>query len=56
MFLHPREGHAEPLGKGRDRGVRTPELLQNAASGSIRERAERSIEVGGIILSHIAQY
>jgi len=33
----------EPLGKGCDRSVRTPELLQNAASGGVRERAERGI-------------
>ncbi len=36
----------ERLGKGRDRSVCTPELLQNAASGGVRERAERGIEVG----------
>src|ERR1700685_3096814 len=32
MLLHAREGHVELLGKLRDRGVRTPELLQHAAS------------------------
>ncbi len=46
----------EPLGKGCDRSVRTPELLQNAASGGVRERAERGIEVGLAILSHTVQY
>ena len=46
----------EPLGKGCDRSVRTPELLQNAASGRVRERAERGIEVGLAILSHMVQY
>ncbi len=56
MFLHAREGHVEPLGKGRDRSVRTPELLQNAASGGIRERAERGIEVVLGILNHMVQY
>ena len=56
MFLHAREGHVEPLGKGRDRSVRTPELLQNAASGGVRERAERGIEVALAILNHTVQY
>jgi hypothetical protein len=36
----------ELLGKGRDRSVCPPELLQNAASGGVRERAERDIEAG----------
>src|SRR5437588_489472 len=56
MFFHARKGHVEPLGKGCDRSVRTPELLQNAASGSVRERAERGIEVGLAILNHRVQY
>ena len=46
----------EPLGKGCDRSVRTPELLQNAAAGGVRERAERGIEVGLAILNHLVQY
>ena len=33
-----------------------PELLQNAASGGVRERAERGIEVGVEILNHTVQY
>ena len=45
MFLHAREGHVKLLGKVRDRGVCTAELLQNAPSGGVRERGERSIEV-----------
>src|SRR5258707_11534767 len=56
MFLHARKGHVEPLGKGCDRSVRTPEMLQNAASGGVRERAERGIEVGLAILYHMVQY
>ena len=56
MFPHARKGHVEPLGKGCDRSVRTPELLQNAASGGVRERAERGIEVGLTILNHTVQY
>src|SRR5580692_3536840 len=56
MFLHARKGHVEPLGKGCDRSVRTPKLLQNAAAGGVRERAERGIEVGLAILSHMVQY
>src|SRR5215472_16498786 len=56
MFLHARKGHVEPFGKGCDRSVRTRELLQNAASGGVRERAERGIEVGLAILYHMVQY
>src|SRR6185437_8604423 len=56
MFLHAREGHVKPLGERRDRSVRTPELLQNAASGGVRERAERGIEVALDILNHMVQY
>src|SRR5262249_38136740 len=46
VLLHAREGHVELLGKVRNRRVGTPELLQNAASGGVRERGERGIEVG----------
>src|SRR5271163_3762042 len=46
MLLHAREGHVELLGKARDRSVSPPELLQNAASGGVRERGERGIEAG----------
>src|SRR6202795_4828234 len=46
VLLHAREGHVEPLGKVRDRSVCTSELLQNAASGGVRERGERGIEAG----------
>jgi hypothetical protein len=56
MFLHARKGHVEPLGKGGDRSVSTPELLQNAPSGGVRERAERGIEGGLAILHHMVQY
>jgi len=42
----------ELLGKIRYRSVRTPEPLQNAASGSVRERGERRIEVGSLTLNH----
>ena len=41
------------LSKARDRSVRASELFENAASGSIRERGERSIEH---ILNHLVQY
>jgi hypothetical protein len=44
------------LGKVRDRSVRASELFQNAASGGIRERGERSIENGSRILNHVVQY
>src|SRR5499426_1067385 len=46
VLLHAREGHLELVGKIRDRSVGTPELLQNAASGGVRERGERGIEAG----------
>src|SRR6476620_1487203 len=56
MLLHAREGHVELLGKVRDRSVCTPELLQNTASGGVRERGERGIEAGPLILNHSVQY
>src|SRR5271167_744461 len=56
MLLHAREGHVELLGQVRDRSVCTPELLQNAASGGVRERGERGIEAGLAILNHLVQY
>src|SRR4029077_7433606 len=56
VLLHAREGHVELLGKVRDRSVGTPELLQNAAPGSVRERGERGIEAGSDILNHVVQY
>jgi len=40
MLLHAREGHAEFLGKVRDRSICTPELLENAAPGGVGERGE----------------
>src|SRR5262249_42607107 len=55
VLLHAREGHAELLGKVRDRSVCTSELLQNAASGGVRERGERSVEAGCGILNHMVQ-
>src|SRR5204863_5531582 len=56
VLLHAREGHVELLGKVRDRRVCTPELLQHAASGGVRERGERGIEAGPVILNHMVQY
>src|SRR5207244_5835835 len=53
VLLHAREGHVELVGKVRDRSVCTSELLQNAASGGVRERGERGIEAG--ILNHVVQ-
>jgi hypothetical protein len=46
----------ELLGKLRDRSVCAPELLQNTASGGVRERGERGIEVVLSILNHLVQY
>src|SRR5262245_739085 len=56
VLLHAREGHVELLGKVRNRSVGTPQLLQNAASGGIRERGERVIEAALCILNHTVQY
>src|SRR5215831_17912914 len=56
MLLHAGERHVELLGKVRDRSVCTPELLQNAASGGVRERGERGIEAAPSILNHMVQY
>src|SRR5262245_20828067 len=55
VLHHAREGHLELLGEVRDRGVGTSELLQNAASGGIRERGERGIEAGLRILNHLVK-
>src|SRR5262249_2670823 len=41
MLLHAGEGHVELVGKVRDRSVCASELLQNAASGGVRERRLR---------------
>src|SRR5215467_10908093 len=56
VLLHAREGQVELLGKVGDRRVGTSELLQNAASGGIRERGERVVEAGLRILYHMVQY
>src|SRR5688500_5745708 len=56
VLLHACEGHVEPRGKGRDRGVGTSKLLQNATPRGIRERGERGIEAGPRILNHMVQY
>jgi hypothetical protein len=56
MFLDAREGHVEFRGQLRDGSVGTPELLQNAAAGGVRERGERGIEAGLRILNHSVQY
>src|SRR5215208_3496500 len=56
VLLHPRQGHMELVGKGRDRRVPTPELLKDAASGGVRERGERGVESAARILNHPVQY
>src|SRR5258708_5395371 len=56
VLLHAREGHVELLGKVRDRSVCTSELLQNAASGGVRDCAERGVEAGPRLLNHAVQY
>src|SRR6188768_3088611 len=56
VLLHAREGQVEFLGKVRDRSVCTPELLQDAASGGVRQSGEGGIEAGSGILNHVVQY
>src|SRR4029079_2309888 len=56
VLPHAREGHVEGLGQIRDRSVATPESLQNAASGGIRDRGEGGIESLARILNHTVQY
>src|SRR5919202_2636633 len=55
VLLHAREGHVERLGKIRDRRVCAPELLQDAASGGVREGGERGVETRRI-LNHLVHY
>src|ERR1051325_9460058 len=56
VLLHARQGHVELSGKVRDGGVCTPELLQDAAPGGIRERGERCIKSAARIVNHPVQY
>src|SRR5688572_30185788 len=56
VLLHAREGHVEPVGQVRDRGVRPSQLLQDAAPGDVRERGKRGIEARRRILNHMVQY
>src|SRR5262245_39120628 len=56
MLLHAREGHMELSGEVRDRSVGAGELLQHAAPGRVRQRGERSVEAGFVILNHMVQY
>src|SRR6187551_1989450 len=56
VLPHAREGHLEGLGQIRDRSVATPESLQHAASGGIRDRCEGGIESLARILNHTVQY
>src|SRR5262249_33490311 len=56
MLLHAREGHMELPGEVRDRSVGAGELLQHAAPGRVRQRGERSVEAGFVILNHMVQY
>ena len=46
----------ELLGQIRDRRVCASELLENAASGGVREGGERGVEAGLRILNHVVQY
>ena len=56
MLLHAREGHVELLGQVRDRRLRATQLLEDAATGDVRQRGERGIEPGIRILNHLVQY
>src|SRR5213079_745927 len=56
VLLDARERHVERLGKVRDRSVGSSELLQHATPRGVRERGERSIKSGRLILNHVVQY
>lgn len=56
VLLHVREAYTKLLGKVGYRSVRTPEPLQNATSGGVRERGERRIWAGSLKLNHSVQY
>src|SRR6185295_11256289 len=56
VLLHAREGHVELLGQVRDRRFRATQLLEDAATGDVRQRGERGIEAGVRILNHLVQY
>src|SRR5499426_3745143 len=56
VLLHARERHVELPGKIGDRSICTSDVLQNAASGGVRERSERGIEAGLRMLNHLVQY
>jgi hypothetical protein len=46
----------ELLCKLRDRSIRTPELLQNAASSGVRERGKGGIKTNCRKLNHVVQF
>src|SRR3984893_1072618 len=56
LLLAAREGHMELSGEVRDRSVGAAELLQHAAPCRVRQRGERSVEAGFVILNHVVQY
>src|SRR3954471_23193671 len=56
VLPHARQGHVECLGQIRDRRVATPEPLQDATPGGIRQRREGGIESTIGILNHLVQY
>src|SRR5262245_6650217 len=56
VLLHAREGHVELHGQVRDRRFRATQLLEDAATGDVRQRGERGIEVGVRVLNHMVQY
>src|SRR5262245_12577303 len=56
VLLHAGQRHVEPVGEVRDRGVGTPELLEHAAPGDVRQRGECVVEAGLRILNHMVQY
>ena len=55
VLLDARHGHVEPLGKGRNRRVGTPELLQHPAPGGVAECVECAVESGLSTLNHMVQ-
>ena len=52
MLLHTRKGHVEPVCQLRDRSIRHPELLHDAASRRVGERRKGDVEAGCRKLNH----
>ena len=56
VLLHPRQRHAELVGKRGDRGILSPQPLKHAPARRIGQRSERLVESLKIIVNHMVQY